>query len=240
MVRSNTIHFEQSCSDVISLKGIIMAKTNNAVPAKGSKTKTLPKGAMAAKGLDQTKLVVPDELLAPEAEQMRRAGDAQANALVQNDAIASMVATLTTPVAAPVSAPTQTAEQLAAYKAKLAELNKEFGLPETANIKVKAPKAATNQKNGITMPNEGTDSRKIWDTASRLSKENNLIATVSMIKKDPVIAALNDATVKTQFARWRQYNGIKGRQPTLATPVVHQTVGEYAGIPQIVPTGSAT
>lgn len=214
----------------------------NPSTTKGGKTRQLPKGAMAEKGLDKTQQVqlqVPDELITSS----QANADAQADALVQQDAMASMVATLSTPVAVqaptPVPAPTMTAEQMAAYKVELAKLNATFGLPETAGIaKSKSVRANVNQKNGITMPNEGTDSRKIWDAATSVSKQHNTVATVSMIKDLPQIKPLNDATIKTQFARWRTYNGIKGRLPTLATPTVHQAVGEYDGIPQLIPAAT--
>lgn len=70
-------------------------------------------------------------------------------------------------------------------------------------------KAKQPEKNGITQPKTGTTSAKIWAIAAKLSGT----ATVEILK---LLAACekegyNSATIKTQYARWKKFNGIKGR-----------------------------
>lgn len=72
--------------------------------------------------------------------------------------------------------------------------------------KVAAPK---DIKNGRTRPKEGSDSRKVWDTADKLAAKNghnnNRGELLTTLK------GMNVNTVTTQFGYWRTYNGVKGR-----------------------------
>ena len=78
---------------------------------------------------------------------------------------------------------------------------------ETAAKRGRAPNP--DAKNGIAPPKEGTSSAAVWDACEQL-KETEAGAVPSA-----VIAALaadkltiNSSTVKTQIARWRQFNGM--------------------------------
>lgn len=72
--------------------------------------------------------------------------------------------------------------------------------------KVGRPPAADRvEKNGAVQPKEGTDCRKVWDLATKIGPDR--AAVLEAAGK----ANINPATASTQFARWRQFNGITGR-----------------------------
>lgn len=212
-----------------------MAKNQTPVKPVGSKTRQLPKGAMAAAELDKTKLKSEEQIAQENAQKI---ADEEANKTLVHDAMLNMVATLSTPVAlsapqgrragdtlsAKLGVPPEIAEK---YAAELAELQAKFNIPATP---VKAARGDKIVHNEITRPGAETICGKIWATADRLSKENKTIATIAMMQAAPEMAGIVIATLKTQYARWRKFNDIKGRLPTIATPAVHQPVGEYEGL----------
>lgn len=211
--------------------------TKNQTPAKpAGKTHALPKGAMAAAELDKTKVKSEEEIAQANAQAI---ADAHANETLVHDAMQNMVATLSTPIvpqgrresdslSAKLGVPPEIAEK---YAAELKELQAKFNIPATVVKAVKSDKIVHNE---ITRPGVETTCGKIWATADRISKEAKTIATIAMLKASPDMLAVNEATLKTQYARWRKFNDIKGRLPTLAAPVVHQPVGEYEGMqPQV-------
>jgi len=78
---------------------------------------------------------------------------------------------------------------------------------EAAAKKGRAPNP--DAKNGIAPPKEGTSSAAVWDACEQLK------GTELGVVPSAVIAALaadnltmNSSTVKTQIARWRQFNGM--------------------------------
>lgn len=108
------------------------------------------------------------------------------------------------------------------FLAKLADLKKEFGIadePAPATGKAKADKAAAadkDAKNGITRPADGTKCGRIWTAADQISASQHTIAAIAVVKHHELVKGIPEATIKTQYARWRQYNGIKGRLQTIA------------------------
>lgn len=76
----------------------------------------------------------------------------------------------------------------------------------------KAPKAkrpAGDTKNGITRPAAGTVTGTIWDIADKLAAKGPVVRADVM---DAAVAKdIAEATVATQFQRWRIYNGITER-----------------------------
>jgi ATPase subunit of ABC transporter with duplicated ATPase domains len=79
-----------------------------------------------------------------------------------------------------------------------------------------AAKAASKQpeQNGIRRPKEGTTCGKVWAIFDKLSADSGKPATIG----DSLKAAdgMADATVRTQYARWRKFHGITGRQEPAA------------------------
>ena len=72
--------------------------------------------------------------------------------------------------------------------------------------KVGRPPAADRvEKNGAVQPKEGTDCRKVWDLATKIGPDRAAVLEAA------AKANINPATASTQFARWRQFNGIVGR-----------------------------
>lgn len=72
----------------------------------------------------------------------------------------------------------------------------------------KAPKAkaAVDQKNGITRPATGTLTRRVWDIADSVKNRADVMAKATA-------EGIADATVATQYQKWRIYNGITERSP---------------------------
>lgn len=156
------------------------------------------------------------------------AADAEANKTLVKDATTQFVeqmlgtnkpATQTPPVA------------MEAFNAELALLKQKFGV--NADVKVTAPKPAKMQQHGVTRPGAETLCGKVWATADAISLAIHGICSIALLKEHADIKGINDHTVKTQYAKWRQYNGVTGRQPKIHA--VHQAQGEYAGIPEAKP-----
>lgn len=158
-------------------------------------------------------------------EEQRKA-DRRADETVKADAMSQFVAqTLNNaPLTTPVDAKT-------AFERDLAELKAKHGI--TATVKVSAPKAAKVQQNGVTRPAADTLCGKVWATADAISLSTHGVCPIAALKEHADMKDVNEHTIKTQYAKWRTYNGITGRLPRIHA--VHQTPGEYPGIPAAVP-----
>ena len=77
--------------------------------------------------------------------------------------------------------------------------------------KSEKPIVKKDQKNGVTRPKEGSTTRKVWDIADRLKERAPVLAECAKRK-------INPATATTQFGKWREYNGLKGRSVKKAKP----------------------
>jgi hypothetical protein len=90
--------------------------------------------------------------------------------------------------------------------------------------KVKAARPEKQAKNGITRPASETTTGKIWDLADQISAKKaeanpTAFCTIAELRSLPELKQTNEHTLKTQYARWRTYNGLKGRQDAApATP----------------------
>lgn len=196
-----------------------MAKTATAPRKSTSKTQAAKDAAAVKANLEKhEEHVITDE---------QRAADAQANETVKNDVMANFVNQLSGGAAPAVGTPPAAMDE---FNAKLAALKKEFGV--NVEVKVKPAKADKLQQHGVTRPAENTTCGKIWATADAISHQTHGVAAIAALKEHPAMKDVNDATLKTQYARWRQFNGITGRLPKLHA--VHQQQGEYPGIPEMV------
>ena len=110
-----------------------------------------------------------------------------------------------TPVATPPSA-----EQLKRqeYEAAVAALAKQYDMP-IPNTRLSSS-ATKDTQNGVTRPAPETKCGKIWAAADSLSSDT-APASIAALKLHSSCMGVNEHTIKTQYARWRAYNGVKGR-----------------------------
>ena len=67
------------------------------------------------------------------------------------------------------------------------------------------------EQNGLKRPSKGSTCCIIWDTCDRITSEK--AATCTSAELFNALQGYNDCTLRTQYARWRQFNGITGRLP---------------------------
>ena len=162
---------------------------------------------------------------APITEEQRR-GERRANV----DSMAFAVQQLTTPVV-DHAAQEQTAAKLAEGLAKMKEIAEQYGLPAAVigQPAIQVVKSDKIVKNNITRPATATLCGKIWSAADEISAhQHGIPAAVAAVKLHPNCLGINSHTLKTQYARWRQFNSIKGKLPKVQA--VHQVAGEYDGM----------
>lgn len=130
-----------------------------------------------------------------------------------------------TPAQSPPKAPEQANID---FNNELKALQEKYG-QKVAPAVLKAPKADKLQSNGITRPGTNTTTGKVWAAADAITAaQNGVVAAIASVKAHQLTHGINSHTVKTQYARWRAYNGVKGRLPTLnPTP---QVQGEDDGL----------
>lgn len=96
------------------------------------------------------------------------------------------------------------AERKAKADAKLAEKAAAKQAKEDAKAAAKQP-----SQNGVTRPKAGTTTGKVWDACDALSAETGVPAIVGDVMKRAT--GIAEATVRTQYAKWRKYHGVTGR-----------------------------
>lgn len=67
------------------------------------------------------------------------------------------------------------------------------------------------EKNGVREPRPGTNSANIWQLATSMSEAQNETVAVGDLIEAAKELGYNEATVKTQYARWRKFHDITGR-----------------------------
>lgn len=67
------------------------------------------------------------------------------------------------------------------------------------------------EQNGLKRPSKSSTCCIIWDTCDRITSEK--AATCTSAELFNALQGYNDCTLRTQYARWRQFNGITGRLP---------------------------
>lgn len=112
------------------------------------------------------------------------------------------------------------AEKVAKAEAKEAEKAAKAKAKEdakAAKAEEKAAKAAEREankmpvQNDVRKPKPGTLTGKVWEIAEQVSEEMGTTATIARVLEAGRAQDLNDATIKTQYARWRKFHGIEGR-----------------------------
>lgn len=159
------------------------AKAQAAEAAKAAKAEAKAK-ADAAKAEAKAKTD------AAKAEAKAKADEAKAAAKAEADKKAAEVK------AAKEKAAADKAAEKAAKAAQAAE----------AKVKVTLP-----QQNGVTRPRPEGACGRVWALADTISARIGQPVPISMLLKETAAAGLNDATTKTQYARWKTFNGVFGQ-----------------------------
>jgi hypothetical protein len=146
----------------------------------------------------------------------------------------AVMAFSTSQMSAPAAhAPTLTPEQVKRqeFDAAVAKLAAEMGVT-APTVATKAPRPDKNQRNGITRPAAESITGKVWAAADAISVANNgAPATIAAVKAHPTMTGVNDHTVKTQYARWRAFNNIKGRLQVIKVAEGSGVVASHDGNP---------
>jgi hypothetical protein len=206
-------------------------KAQTPAAVKAAATRAAKKAEQATKVLEKPaeQHDVTDEQRAAEAAQ------AQANAVAQ-----FAQSQMATP-AAHTPELDQEAAKLAAFQEAVKALATASGIdPSTilapvqpaAQGKGKSARADRLVQNGITRPASGTTTGKIWDLADKMSADaGGQPVAIGTLRAHVELKQTNDHTIKTQYARWRQFHGIKGR---VAAPVAQPASpeGDDEGIAQ--------
>jgi membrane protein involved in colicin uptake len=103
----------------------------------------------------------------------------------------------------------------AAAKAEKARIKaeKEAKIAEKARIKAEKeePKKEVTpslKQNGITMPKEGSQSRKIWDICNKLSEVKGSVIERKKLMGSTDVTEFNSTTVSVQFGKWKTFYGL--------------------------------
>lgn len=116
------------------------------------------------------------------------------------------------------------------FEAELAALQAKHGV--TATVKYATPKAEKTAKvsrivqNDITRPAGATLCGLIWSVCDDHTTPTSP-AQISVIRADAMLKTVNDHTIKTQYARWRKFNGVSGYLASVSKTVVQ---GEDSGL----------
>ncbi|QEA09798.1 hypothetical protein PQC31_gp77 [Pseudomonas phage Iggy] len=68
-----------------------------------------------------------------------------------------------------------------------------------------------SERNGVTRPSTGGQCDKVWSKLDEMSS-NGKVPAIKDVKAWAKEVGMADATASTQYARWRKYMGIVGRQ----------------------------
>lgn len=87
---------------------------------------------------------------------------------------------------------------------------------------IKAARVAAKQpeQNGIRRPKPEGACGKVWAFADQLSAQLGQPVPIANLHATASAAAINDSTIRTQYALWRKFHGITGRValPVAVTP----------------------
>lgn len=73
-----------------------------------------------------------------------------------------------------------------------------------------APKPPKDESNGITRPKADSKTGRVWAIADEITKsQKGTAATRAQVMEKAVAEDINEATIATQYQRWRVYNGVE-------------------------------
>lgn len=90
---------------------------------------------------------------------------------------------------------------------------------ETATEQPKAEKPKQPSANGITRPKSGTATGRVWEIADKLSADKGEPAARGDVMAAAKAEGLNEATIATQYGRWRKFFGLGRAKPVAAAAV---------------------
>lgn len=67
------------------------------------------------------------------------------------------------------------------------------------------------EQNGLKRPSKGSTCCIIWDTCDKITAQKESTCTSAELFN--ALQGYNECTLRTQYARWRQFNGVVGRLP---------------------------
>jgi flagellar biosynthesis GTPase FlhF len=115
-------------------------------------------------------------------------------------------------------------KRVKAEKERLAKEAAEKKAAEAAAKQEAKTKVVQPSQNGITRPRPEGECGKVWALADSESARLSQPVPIAELMKATRAAGLNDATTRTQYARWKTFNGVFGTVPKLpAAPVAEQT-----------------
>ena len=66
------------------------------------------------------------------------------------------------------------------------------------------------EQNGLKRPSKGSTCCIIWDTCDKITTPDHTCTSAELFN---ALQGYNECTLRTQYARWRQFNGVTGRLP---------------------------
>ena len=90
-------------------------------------------------------------------------------------------------------------------------------IPEARAPIVRKIEKSHPEQNGVKRPSPGTVCARVWDLTASMSEVSEFgiahskIATLSQVIKAAEALGINKFTARTQYARWRVFNGLTGR-----------------------------
>lgn len=94
--------------------------------------------------------------------------------------------------------------------------------PFAADPAAKAPKAEKAEKppriallsaNGVTRPRAGSKTATVWEMADAISAKTKAPAARGAVMEACKAKGINEATVATQYGKWRRFNGLARALP---------------------------
>jgi hypothetical protein len=184
--------------------------------------------ANAKAAAEEAKALAKAQADAAKAEAKVKADAARAEAKAAKDAAAKAVkeAKEAAAVQAKAAKEAAAAEAKAKKDAEVAAKNEAKAAEAAAKAQAKAEAAATKTKvvmpsqNGITRPRPDGACGKVWAIADAISQRIGQAAPINLLAPECSAAGLNDATTRTQYARWKTFNGVFGAVPKYTAQVV--------------------
>jgi hypothetical protein len=69
------------------------------------------------------------------------------------------------------------------------------------------------QQNGVSRPKPGGKTGTVWEVSDRISAEKQSPAPRKDVMDACKAMGINEATIATQYGRWRKFNGLKRELP---------------------------
>lgn len=106
--------------------------------------------------------------------------------------------------------------------------------PEKVEKAPKVEKPARIQQNGVSRPNVGTGTGKVWEIADTLSQSTGKPATRKDVLDKAVSENINVSTAATQYGQWRKFNGLGKEESAPKAVVVPKVAPAKKAEPEVV------